>query len=64
MERYSFSIGRLRVGDEGPFFVIAGPCVIEDLDVTLRVAHFLKEASERLDIPVIFKSSYDKANRT
>jgi len=57
-------IGGLTITEKGPFFVIAGPCVIESEEITLRVAHFLRETSESLDIPVIFKSSYDKANRT
>jgi len=57
-------IGKLRIGQNGPFFLIAGPCVIETEAITLRVAHFLKAAGEELDIPVIFKTSYDKANRT
>ncbi len=47
-----------------PFFLIAGPCVIENEEITLGVARYLEETSEQLDIPVIFKSSYDKANRT
>ena len=45
-------------------FLIAGPCVIENEEITFQVAHFLKELKEELDIPVIFKTSYDKANRT
>jgi 2-dehydro-3-deoxyphosphooctonate aldolase (KDO 8-P synthase) len=49
---------------EGAFFVIAGPCVIEDEETTLKVAAFLKETGDALDIPIIFKTSYDKANRT
>lgn len=57
-------IGNLTIEGNEPFFVIAGPCVIEDEDTTLKVATFLKEASEAMDIPVIFKTSYDKANRT
>ena len=48
----------------GTFFLIAGPCVIESEAVTLEVAEFLKKISEELSIPVIFKTSYDKANRT
>ena len=56
--------GNIEIGVNGPFFIIAGPCVIESEDVTLRVAAFLKETSEKLDIPIIFKTSYDKANRT
>lgn len=58
------SIGHLRIREDGPFFIIAGPCVIEDEDTTLRVAEFLRETAAAVDIPVIFKTSYDKANRT
>lgn len=46
------------------FFVISGPCVIESESSALRTARFLKEVCEGLNIPFIFKSSYDKANRT
>jgi len=58
------TIGGFTVQEEGPFFLIAGPCVIESEALTLKVAHFLKELEESLEIPVIFKTSYDKANRT
>lgn len=51
------------VGNELPIFLIAGPCVIESQELTLRTAQALKEISARLRIPFIFKSSYDKANR-
>jgi 2-dehydro-3-deoxyphosphooctonate aldolase (KDO 8-P synthase) len=47
-----------------PLFLISGPCVIEDEDVTLRIATRLKELTDRLGIPFTFKASYDKANRT
>ncbi len=57
-------IGRLKVRSNGPFFLIAGPCVIESEDITFEVARFLKKLADTLDIPIIFKSSYDKANRT
>ena len=57
-------IKHLTIKENEPFFVIAGPCVIENEDTTLKVAFFLKETSEAMDIPVIFKTSYDKANRT
>jgi len=57
-------IGGLTIAEKGPFFVIAGPCVIESEEITLKVAQFLRETSESLEIPVIFKASYDKANRT
>ena len=57
-------IRNITIEEGGPFFLVAGPCVIEDEDTTLKVATFLKETSEAMDIPVIFKTSYDKANRT
>jgi len=49
---------------ETPFFLISGPCVIEDEAVTLRIATRLKELTDSLGIPFTFKASYDKANRT
>ena len=58
-------IGKIKMGgNNNPLVFIAGPCVIEDRDSTLRAAERLKEYSEELGIPIIFKSSYDKANRT
>jgi len=57
-------IGNLTVGKNGPLFLISGPCVIENRETTLTVARFLQGLAQRLNIPVIFKSSYDKANRT
>ena len=47
-----------------PFFLISGPCVIEDEAVTLRIATRLKTLTDSLGIPFTFKASYDKANRT
>ncbi len=52
------------VGGEHPFFLIAGPCVIESEALCLDVAGALKEMTQELAIPFIFKSSFDKANRT
>jgi 2-dehydro-3-deoxyphosphooctonate aldolase (KDO 8-P synthase) len=46
------------------FFVIGGPCVIESEEMTLRIAGFMKQTCARLELPYVFKSSYDKANRT
>ena len=51
-------------GLDKPFFLIAGPCVIESQQLQLDVAGQLKEITTALGIPFIFKSSYDKANRT
>ncbi|MFC1885264.1 3-deoxy-8-phosphooctulonate synthase [Thermodesulfobacteriota bacterium] len=57
-------IGEHTVSKDGPFFFISGPCVIENEATTLEVARFLKNLGEELEIPVVFKTSYDKANRT
>jgi 2-dehydro-3-deoxyphosphooctonate aldolase (KDO 8-P synthase) len=52
------------VGPEQPFFLIAGPCVVESEGLVLDTAGALKEVTSRLGIPFIFKSSFDKANRS
>jgi 2-dehydro-3-deoxyphosphooctonate aldolase (KDO 8-P synthase) len=52
------------VGGERPFFLIAGPCVIESEALCLETAATLREITRELGIPFIFKSSFDKANRT
>ncbi len=52
------------VGENQPFFLIAGPCVIESEALALDTAGQLKEITSELGIPFIYKSSYDKANRT
>jgi 2-dehydro-3-deoxyphosphooctonate aldolase (KDO 8-P synthase) len=57
-------IGSVAVGNKNPLVFIAGPCVIETEESTLKTAKKLKEIFKSLDIPLIFKSSYDKANRT
>ncbi|HOE17999.1 MAG TPA: 3-deoxy-8-phosphooctulonate synthase [Syntrophorhabdaceae bacterium] len=57
------NINNISVGGK-PFVFIGGPCVIEGRDITLRTAEMLCRITETLGIPFIFKSSYDKANRT
>jgi 2-dehydro-3-deoxyphosphooctonate aldolase (KDO 8-P synthase) len=52
------------VGLDQPFFLIAGPCVIESRAMALETAGQLKDIAARLKIPFIYKSSFDKANRT
>ena len=52
------------VGLDRPFFLIAGPCVVESEQLQLDTAGTLKEMTQALGIPFIFKSSYDKANRS
>ncbi len=54
----------VRIGGGNPPILIAGPCVIEGLEMILRHVEFLVELTGKLGIPFIFKSSYDKANRT
>ena len=52
------------IGREHPLFLIAGPCVIESREAALTVASRLQRISEDLDLLVVFKASFDKANRT
>ncbi|MDP3311093.1 MAG: 3-deoxy-8-phosphooctulonate synthase, partial [Polaromonas sp.] len=52
------------VGLDQPFFLIAGPCVVESEQLQMDTAGALKEITAALGIPFIFKSSYDKANRS
>lgn len=52
------------VGLDQPFFLIAGPCVIESEQLALDTAGYLKELTDKLKIPFIYKSSFDKANRS
>ncbi len=56
-------LDQFTIGD-GRLFFIAGPCVIESLEATLAVASDLRKVADKWGIPLIFKSSYDKANRT
>lgn len=53
-----------KLGDESQWFVIAGPCVIEGYDFLMQSAETLKKITDKYKVPLIFKSSYDKANRT
>ncbi len=52
------------VGLDRPLFLIAGPCVIESAGLAQETAGYLKELTEELEVPFIFKSSFDKANRS
>jgi 2-dehydro-3-deoxyphosphooctonate aldolase (KDO 8-P synthase) len=53
-----------QAGTGEPLFLIAGPCVVESETLTIEVAGKLKEISQKLSIPLIFKASFDKANRS
>ena len=57
-------IGGFEVGNDLPLALIAGPCAIESRTHALEVAHALVEIAAKRNLPLIFKSSYDKANRT
>src|SRR5438477_20538 len=57
-------IGPVRIGKDCPLALIAGPCVMEPGDMTLRIARHLAELGGALGIPLVFKASFDKANRT
>jgi 2-dehydro-3-deoxyphosphooctonate aldolase (KDO 8-P synthase) len=57
-------IQNIKVGENRPFVLIAGPCVIEGEDIILKTASAIKKISSKLNIPFVFKSSYKKANRT
>jgi len=62
--KHQIKLDTFTIEADGAFFLIAGPCVIENEKSTLEIAAFLREMSEKLRIPIIFKTSYDKANRT
>jgi len=57
-------VKQVRIGDAKGLVLMAGPCVIENKDICLRIAEYLKPLTEKLDIGFVFKASFDKANRT
>src|SRR5438128_2173388 len=57
-------IGPVSIGPGRPLLWVLGPCVIESHDLTLRIADTLAALGERLRLPLVFKASFDKANRT
>jgi len=57
-------VGSIGIGDRSPLVLIAGPCVVESRDLVLRTAEKVKAVAARHQVPVIFKCSYKKANRT
>jgi 2-dehydro-3-deoxyphosphooctonate aldolase (KDO 8-P synthase) len=57
-------IENITLGGENSLCIIAGPCVIENEEIVFSIAQKLKEICKRIELPFIFKSSYDKANRT
>jgi 2-dehydro-3-deoxyphosphooctonate aldolase (KDO 8-P synthase) len=61
---HRIKIGSFTIGQGAPLALISGPCVIEDYETTREIAARLKEITGALNVPFIFKASYDKANRT
>jgi 2-dehydro-3-deoxyphosphooctonate aldolase (KDO 8-P synthase) len=64
MASKKIKIGGFEIGGGRPLALIAGPCVIESADSAMRHAALIKSVADRVGMPLIFKSSYDKANRT
>ncbi len=60
----SVQIKNIKIGGNNPLILIAGPCVIETKKSCFEAAERLKDIAQKIDIPFIFKSSFDKANRT
>ena len=54
----------IKFGNNNPFVLLAGPCMLENEDLVLRTAEKLKEVTTKLNVPFIFKGSFDKANRS
>ena len=57
-------VGNFKVGNGQPLTLFAGPCVLEGLERSLYIGHTIKEITQRLGIPYVFKASFDKANRS
>ena len=64
MKAGGMKLAGFEVGLDQPFFLISGPCVIESREMAMETASALKEITSRLGIPFIYKSSFDKANRS
>lgn len=66
MNKAKFKIGKpgIEVGHDAPLFVIAGPCVIENKKICMDIAKKIRKAGEKAGVGMIFKASFDKANRS
>jgi len=64
MSRVNFKIGAVEISLDVPLFVMAGPCVIESKKICLDIASRLVEIGQKADVGMIFKASFDKANRS
>jgi 2-dehydro-3-deoxyphosphooctonate aldolase (KDO 8-P synthase) len=57
-------VNKIKIGDNNPFVLIAGPCIVENEEMIMRTADEINQITSKLNIPYVFKSSYKKANRT
>jgi len=64
MQHRHVSVGSLTFGNDLPLVILAGPCQMESREHALKMATALKEIADRVGIPLVFKTSFDKANRT
>jgi 2-dehydro-3-deoxyphosphooctonate aldolase (KDO 8-P synthase) len=60
----TIQVGKIKVGNNNPLVLIAGPCVVENRDMIMRTAERIQKTTRKYRVPFIFKSSYKKANRT
>jgi len=60
----SVKVGKIEIGNGRPLVLIAGPCVVEDREMVLKTADRIRKIAKKHKVPLIFKSSYKKANRT
>lgn len=61
---HEVNLGPFKIGGHHPHFLIAGPCVIESEELVIETAHRIAEITRAIGMPYVFKSSYDKANRS
>lgn len=59
-----FQIAGQSFGEAGRLFLLAGPCVVQERDLAIRIATFVRDLCARLEVPYVFKASFDKANRS
>lgn len=64
MDTKIINVKDIKIGGNNPFVLIAGPCSIESEDLVMKTAEKIKQITSNLEIPYIFKASFDKANRT
>ena len=60
----AFEIGGVTFGEHGRLFLLAGPCVVQERDLAIRIATYVRDLCARLEVPYVFKASFDKANRS